>query len=369
LAKYSLPSAGQTSKKEQDIPIKCRCCGEEKPLTKFYKISKTLTWNTFGKRVPICTDCLTTTFRDNAEKYGVQTSFLHICALLDIPFKANTFEMAFDDIESFKIGNYIKSFNPPHFKNISFMDTLISPDIYQGLQESSVHFLKSKESEWTRQEKKNKDYVVGIVGYDPFATDGLTDSDRKYCFDLCSKYFKANENAASDGYLVQIIVAQVFSHLQLKRIDEVIMSSTSSRDLDDSVLKSLSSTKNSLVANIKAVAKENNLSLAFTEQKDSNKAFTAIMDEGIKAGYYDLELDMFDIKTSKAIENIINLSHKNIIEQLNFNDVTATEMIKEQREMILNLQKKVDELEENNRQLYNLAHGYAEKKTVKAGAK
>lgn len=369
MAKYSLPTPEKTTKKEQDIPMTCRCCGDDKPITKFYKISKTLTWNTCSKRVPICTDCLTTTFRDNAKKYGVQTSFLHICALLDIPFKSNTFEIAFDDLESFKIGNYIKSFNPPHFKDISFIDTLVSPDIFQGLQETSVHFLTAKESEWSKQEKKNKDYVIGIIGYDPFITDGLTDGDRKYCFNLCSKYFKANESASVDGYLIQIIIAQVFSHLQLKRIDEVIMASTLNRDLDDSTLKSLSSTKNSLVTNIKAIAKENNLSLAFSEQKDSNKAFTAIMDEGIKAGYYDLELDMFDIKTSKAIENIINLSHKNIIEQLNFNDVTASEMIKEQRAMILKLQEKVDELEENNRQLYNLAHGYAEKKTVKAGGK
>jgi single-stranded DNA-specific DHH superfamily exonuclease len=62
---------------------------------------------------------------------------------------------------------------------------------------------------------------------------------------------------------------------------------------------------------------------------------------------------MFDVRTSAAMRQVADLSHQSILEQLELTDSDYAAMVKEQREMIKNLQDDKDRLEEEVRNLTN----------------
>ena len=62
---------------------------------------------------------------------------------------------------------------------------------------------------------------------------------------------------------------------------------------------------------------------------------------------------MFDVKTSAAMRQMLDLSHQSILEQLELSDSDYAQMVKEQREMIKNLQEERDRLAEELRNMTN----------------
>ena len=52
------------------------------------------------------------------------------------------------------------------------------------LEKTPIEVKEERESKWTKKDKQNMNYVISTVGYDPFEYMGLTDEDRKYCFNF-----------------------------------------------------------------------------------------------------------------------------------------------------------------------------------------
>ena len=70
-------------------------------------------------------------------------------------------------------------------------------------------------------------------------------------------------------------------------------------------------------------------------------------------GYRDIEVNLFDIKTSEAFKQIDQLSNENIANQLTLDNNDYSEIVKEQREELLSVTNELEALREENRILKN----------------
>ena len=70
-------------------------------------------------------------------------------------------------------------------------------------------------------------------------------------------------------------------------------------------------------------------------------------------GFSEIEVNLFDIKTSEAFKQIDQISNENIANQLTLDSNEYTDIIKEQRELITTYESQLDELNEENRMLKN----------------
>jgi len=127
---------------------------------------------------------------------------------------------------------------------------------------------------------------------------------------------------------------------------------------DTNEIKALTSTKKDIQATISKIAEDNNISSKYQkENKSAQSHLTAKMREMANAEYWEAKPNMFDVKTSSAMRQMLDLSHQSIMEQLELTDSDYAQMVKEQREMIKNLQAEKDRLEE---ELRNMANRYIE---------
>jgi len=69
-------------------------------------------------------------------------------------------------------------------------------------------------------------------------------------------------------------------------------------------------------------------------------------------GFEDAEHDYYDHMKAKGMKVTADISNKSILEQLQFDENDYVSMLKEQKEIIQRLQEKIDDIEEENRQLH-----------------
>ena len=77
------------------------------------------------------------------------------------------------------------------------------------------------------------------------------------------------------------------------------------------------------------------------------------MKEMAENGFEEIRVNLFDIKTSEAFQQIDAISNNNIANQLTLDNNEFSDMVKEQREMIQKYEKDALELKEENRILKN----------------
>jgi hypothetical protein len=64
-------------------------------------------------------------------------------------------------------------------------------------------------------------YCISVCGYDPFENCGMTDLDRKYCFNILAGYCDS-QGVSEDGHKVQSVIQITQSQLQCRKLDEFI---------------------------------------------------------------------------------------------------------------------------------------------------
>jgi uncharacterized protein (DUF3084 family) len=123
---------------------------------------------------------------------------------------------------------------------------------------------------------------------------------------------------------------------------------------DINEIKTLTATKKDLQATISKLAEDNNISSKYQkENKSAQSHLTAKMKEMANADYWEARPNMFDVRTSAAMRQMMDISNQSIIEQLELTDSDYAQMVKEQREMIKNLQEEKDRLAEELRNMTN----------------
>lgn len=333
--------------KPETIKYTCMCCLQEKKEEDFFKSQWTKVWVYSHKRVLFCKDCINKLMLEYTNRYGEETALMICCALLDIPFYATTYRSIIENNSIFNIGLYIRILNGRQWQYKTFLNSIVE----NQLTKSEVEIKDEIESKWNKADKQNMNFAISTVGYDPFDNCGMTNNDRKYCFNILAGYC---DGIQEDGHKIQSVVQITQSQLQCRKIDEFINAELLSTNPDEGRIKNLATTKKQLLDSIAKIAQDNNLSSAYNKNSDAGAdTLSKKMKEMLQNGFDNAEVNLFDIKTSEAIKQIADLSNRSIMEQLSFDSNDYTEMIKEQREMILKYEDDYSKLLEENRLLKN----------------
>lgn len=339
----------QVGRKQTRPRYNCVRCGELKDEGQFYKSRTTDMWKISDGKVLICKVCANEVFEGLKVDYTEEQALLAVCGMLDIAYIKKIINNFHDKGQDVHLGKYIVQLNNTQYSGITFLESLLSDDMFITKEE----IMEKREVKWSRSDKQNKNHVISSLGYDPFEDQYMQDDERKEGYNTLSGYLDM-EGVLEDQHKIKSVIELTQLHLQVRRADELINKAYNEKSPDVDLIKDLQSVKNGCVANITKLSKDNNIGSQYNTSNSTNSnTLTGKMKLLNEEGINELKVNLFDIKTAAAMQQISDLSVKSIAEQLNFDAGDYAQMIKDQREMINKWRIKSEELEEENRILKN----------------
>ena len=324
----------------------CLCCGNKKKEVDFFKSKWSKVWNESDKTVLFCKDCINTLFTEFTNRFKSEETALKICcAYLDVPFYATLYKSITEKNSFFNVGLYLRQLQMRQYQYKSFHNAIVEGE----LEKTPIEVKEERESKWTKKDKQNMNYVISTVGYDPFEYMGLTDEDRKYCFNVMAGY-RDTDGVKDDGHKRLACIQITTIQLQCKKFDELINEELLQATPNEQKIKNFTSSKSSLLSNMATLCKDNNISSAYNgTSKVGKNTLTQKMQDMFADGIESVKVNLFEIETCDFMKQVADCSNRSIMDQLNFDSNEYTQMIKEQREMIQSLQSELDKTKEEYR--------------------
>lgn len=329
---------------------KCSNCGKRvvDPEGKFYKIISNPLYKSNDGYSTLCTYCVDELFDNLRVKYNDEKLALMLCcAEVGWFFSESTYlKMKEKESGDIRIGDYVKRLNLSQNKNLTFQDYLIGFLNNQKTLLNKVEENQLLEEKWSDEDKKVKRNVIDIVGYDPFEDYPL--SDRRYLFNELVKYF--DDDIAEDTYKLSQIIQIVNNNNQIRHYDMLI--STLSPLTDSKDIATLNGLKSSLVQSNDKIAKENEISVKNRSNKDAGKSTLTYLQKYLRELDFDkAEANYYDQLRSDGTLWGIEMSLKAIQKNAFFDEDDLSDIQHIRRELVVELQKQVDDLLEEKRKL------------------
>ncbi len=355
-------------------------------LGSFYMASEVSIYKGIGY-IPICKRCLFEMAENYYEKYkDMKIAVYYMCRKIDIAFNSNIFEGALEgalsegEMSAQKVfQSYIVQYNSLGRKNnIHFpfdegehieINQFKAIDNSEGENKDTDELVidikdPSGNIKMTRQDLEIKRDIIEMLEFDPF--EGYAEADQKFLYNDLYNYL-GDEDVVEDQYLVSQIIQIVNNNNQIRKIDFLISKYTANMELlikNDTKIKSLNSTKKSIADITDKIAKENSISVK--NRKGSNikrSSLTVMMDYLRELNFEDAEVDFYDQKKAYGMQRAADISMRAMAEQIQFDENDINEIIIEQRKMIKEMEDKILDLEEKNRQLHVKLDEYQKEKS------
>lgn len=344
----------------------CSCCGKALPQDKYF-----LAYNegnlgrieANGKmHTHICMDCCKNLyeylFYEKADKDG-EKAMKWLCSYLNIYY---------DDVSYFKAKKTMEEKDrkthivEEYMSVISRSATLKgkvfleSPDVdvnqNQGdskadkiINSNTGNVPEDLEEEWSKADLEAKRQVIKMVGYDPFYFE--VEKDRKILYkDLLGMMEQGME---LDGLKVQAAIQIVLSFKNIRELNEKYRKK-SDTDAPVSELKALSELKKKELETITSFSRDNGFGerYAISKAKGEN-TFSGIMAKMNEMKYENAILNMYDVETSKSINQAADASFAAIFNQLSMSEAEVYKTCQDQLKKLLALQRENATLTENLR--------------------
>lgn len=328
--------------------ITCTCCGKVKYDNQFYLNKNSVVFAGLFNKVPVCKSCLDSIYRKNALTFDSLAAAAGICSIMDLPYNE---AMAYTHIENgiFQIGAYTKAQNLIALKDKTFLNSIVDGEFFDAKDKLKLEVEKT----WKPQDKRNKASVIQKLGYDPFENLGLEDVDYRSAFNIMCGYLE-DESICQDAHKTQSVITIVLTIIQCNKVEALLTHQYKNINPDPNKIKTLTSTKRDLQATISKLAEDNNISSKYQKENRATQShLTAKMKEMQSAEYWQSKPNLFDVKTSAAMRQVFDLSHQSIMAQLELDGSDYAMMVKDQREIIKDLQDKCAALTEEKRNLEN----------------
>lgn len=341
--------AAKLNTKKETPRYVCQCCGEEKVETNFFSSKWSKVWNITDHKVLFCKDCIQKLFDEFKNRFDEFTALKICCHYLDVPVYREMYDSIVQNNNFFNVGLYLRQMNLGQFQYKGFEVSMVNGELGKTEDEAK----EAREAKWSRADKQNMNYCISVCGYDPFENCGMTDLDRKYCFNILAGYCDS-QGVSEDGHKVQSVIQITQSQLQCRKLDEFINTELMSQSPNESRIKYLSTTKKQLLDAIAKIAQDNNISSAYNQNSSRGaNTLSSKMKEIADNGFESIYVNCFDIETCEAMEQIARISNRAIMDELNLEGSDYSDMVREQRDMITSLDAKYKALEEENRVLKN----------------
>lgn len=344
----------------------CSCCGKALPQDKYF-----LAYNegnlgrieANGKmHTHICMDCCKNLyeylFYEKADKDG-EKAMKWLCSYLNIYYDDVSYlkakkTMEEKDRKTHIVEEYMSVISrSATLKGKVFLE---SPDIDVNqnkgdskadkiINSNTGNVPEDLEEEWSKADLEAKRQIIKMVGYDPFYFE--IEKDRKILYkDLLGMMEQGME---LDGLKVQAAIQIVLSFKNIRELNEKYRKK-SDEDAPVSELKALSELKKKELETITSFSRDNGFGerYAISKAKGEN-TFSGIMAKMNEMKYENAILNMYDVETSKSINQAADASFAAIFNQLSMSEAEVYKTCQDQLKKLLSLQRENATLTENLR--------------------
>lgn len=361
-------STSTTKAKSTTTPsFLCSYCGQTKKKTEFYVSSDPMVKTGVTH---MCRDCA----RKIARNYNPRTGIYGECTRmstqealerLDKPFMENVWMTAVAEYNNGGIASpwesYIRIISGPAFETMRWRDG----DIYSAFRENakkeafdSVSSFQnvempvvSKDTEIDEQYKKNREDVIRLIGYDPFEKEA--EEDKPLLYSQLIGYLDTSGDSNDDMMRISSAISIVRAFAQSAKIDDMlsdIFKNPQKAASSVGTIKSLQDAKKNANKMITDLAAESCLSLKNSKNASKGEnTFTGRTKKLKDMNLREMENNAFDIGTAEGMRQVADISNASILKQIHLDENDYTEMLGQQREMIVNLQRLADENAEKAR--------------------
>ena len=341
----------------------CPYCNTVKKEKEFYISSDPLVMT--GK-TSMCKDCaekIARNWDERKQMYGecTKASVQEALERLDKPWIDKIWDSSYFEYvnggEDSKRPNiwaaYIKNIGMPQYKGMRWRDG----DLFSNYKEAAIKQARQevqdgeieKFSEVNEEYEKNKLDVIRLLGYDPFEKE--LEEDKPLLYSQLIGYLDASgEN--DDMMRTSSAITIVRGFLQQAKLDDMIAKAMSSPNASNKTgeIKACLDAKKNVASTISQLAEQSCLSLK--HNKNSSKGENTWTGKIKKLKDMDLrnaEVNGFDIGTCRGMQQVLEISDTSIMKQLRLDESEWSDMVADQRQMIVELQNERDVYKEVNR--------------------
>lgn len=374
--KASTKSKKKTTKtKDEDIDRKYLCpyCGKEKGRDGFYVSSDPLVLTGLTTMCKDCAKEVARNYNKETGEYGDCTKASIQAALerLDKPWLEDIYESSYNEVNKPDAGLKRKTVWAAYIKNITslsqyngmrwrdgdlFNTYQVSAKISENKEEAYDAITPEEEKvelptdlETYSEYLKNKSSVIRLLGYDPFGGEAEVDKPLLYS-QLVGYLDLGGDN--EDMMRTSSAITIVRGFLQQAKLDDMLAQSMKNIGKDGKAgeIKSLLDSKQKISSTISQLAEQSCLSLK--HNKNASKGENTWTGKIKKLKDMDLreaEVNGFDIGTCRGMQQVLEISDASIMKQLRLDESEWSDMVADQRQMIVGLQKERDVYREVNR--------------------
>ena len=363
------PAGKKTTTKKtaaDDKKYLCPHCLKEKKKSEFYVSTdpRVLTGITH-----ICKECvrkIALAWDDNRKDFGMCTKQTVMCALeyIDRPFlnklwDASYAEWANQDSQLRRTtiwDAYIKNVAMNQYRGMRWRDGDIFQTYVEDAKQIAALELDSVKTSQTSSEnqeidnecEKNRKDVIRLLGYDPFANEKI--EDQPLLYSQLIGYLDASGEGNEDMMRTSSAITIVRGFSQQAKIDDKIAKAMVNTNVNAAELKTLLDAKKNLSSTISQMAEQSCLSLKHNKNASKGEnTWTGKIKKLKDIDLRDAEVNGFDIGTCRGMQQVLELSDASIMKQLALDESEWSDMVAEQRKMIVDLQKERDVYKEVNR--------------------
>ena len=314
---------------------------------------------------PICRECarkIALRVDKNGEEHEpTKESVITALKYLQKPFLNTVWNASVQESENLIAGKvksnvwtaYIKNIQMVNYVGMNFFDS----DFYK---EKVVYDDEKNETEVVDTHMgqdtydsyiKNKEDVVRLLSYDPFEKEDI--ADQPFLYSQLLGLLDSSEDANEDMMRTSSAISIVRGFLQQSKIDDTVaklMSDISNIERNSATIKSLQESKGKITSVITSLAQDSCISLKHNKNaKKGENTWTGkikkIKDLNLREG----EVNGFDLETCKAMKQVMDLSNASIMKTLALDESEWSDMVAEQRQKIVDLQRDLDKYIEISR--------------------
>lgn len=340
----------------------CHYCLKEKKKSEFYVSTdpRVLTGITF-----ICKDCvrkIALDWDDNRKEFGACTKATVMNALetIDKPFLNKLWDASYaewaDDTNQRRKTTiwdaYIKNVAMVNYRGMRWRDGDIFQTYIEDAKQVAALEMGNKDvvqvlignQEVNSEFEKNRKDVIKLLGYDPFEGEKLEDQPLLYS-QLLGYLDAGGDNEDMMRNASAITIVRGFS--QQTKIDDKIAKAMANSSVNTSEIKQLLDSKKNLSSTIAQLAEQSCLSLKHNKNASKGEnTFTGIVKKLKEMNLREAEVNAFDIGTAEGMRQVADISNASIIKQIRLDENDYSDMLIQQREMIVKLQERADQNEE-----------------------
>lgn len=347
-----------TSQEAVNEKYLCYCCGNKKTRSNFY--TSTDPFNSVGV-TPYCKECLekiARNYNNGYKEFGdvTKTSLMAACERADVPFIETLWESSYNEVNDPSLKKpktnvwaaYIKNVKMPQYNGLRWRDgDLFKEDNSHIINTSSEE--RDVNPEVLEELEKNRKDVVKLIGYDPFEKEA--EEDKPLLYAQLIGYIDGDGNN-DDMTRILDSIEIVRGYLQLQKLNDMSAKAfaTLAQTGQSGEIKNYMDTKKKVADVISQLAEQSCISQKHNKNaKKGENTWTGKIKKLKELNLREAEVNGFDIGTCRGMQQVLEMSDASIMKQLALDESEWSDIVADQRKMLVDTQKERDVYREINR--------------------